>query len=65
MSGRYFHNIKSTLSVPPEKLTSAASGHINGTLYKVFHLLAQSKFVEKFQLQACFNVSDKGHNPLG
>ena len=34
MSGRYFHNIKSTLTVPPAKLTSAASGHVNGTLYK-------------------------------
>ena len=34
MSGRYFHNIKSTLSVPPAKLTGAATGHVNGTLYK-------------------------------
>ena len=46
MSGRYFHNIKSTLSVPPEKLTSAASGHINGTLYKVFHLLLDDQICQ-------------------
>lgn len=34
VSGRYFHNIKSTLNVPPAKLQGAATGHVNGTLYK-------------------------------
>ena len=33
VSGRYFHNIKSDLAVPPPKLQPAASGHINATLY--------------------------------
>lgn len=34
ISGRYFHNIKSKLNVPPEKLQPAASGHVDGTIYK-------------------------------
>ena len=34
VSGRYFHNIKSLLTVPPPKLQPAASGHINSTLYE-------------------------------
>ena len=33
VSGRYFHNIKSDLNVPPAKLQGAATGHINGSLY--------------------------------
>ena len=33
VSGRYFHNIKSDLKVPPAKLQGAATGHVNGTLY--------------------------------
>jgi hypothetical protein len=34
VSGRYFHNIKSQLEVPPALLQPAASGHIDGTLYR-------------------------------
>lgn len=34
VSGRYFHNIKSMLEVPPAKLQGAATGHIDGTLYR-------------------------------
>jgi hypothetical protein len=33
VSGRYFHNIKSPLPVPPIKLQGAATGHIDGSLY--------------------------------
>ena len=33
MSGRYFHNIKSGLAVPPPDLLPAATGHIDGALY--------------------------------
>lgn len=34
VSGRYFHNIKSSLKVPPEKLQPAAVGHINASKYE-------------------------------
>eukprot|EP00040_Diaphanoeca_grandis_P014408 m.73070 g.73070 ORF g.73070 m.73070 type:complete len:581 (-) comp24519_c0_seq1:34-1776(-) len=34
VSGRYFHNIKSDLAVPPQKLQPAASGHVNASLYE-------------------------------
>jgi hypothetical protein len=34
VSGRYFHNIKSLLEVPPAKLQPAATGHVDGTLYR-------------------------------
>eukprot|EP01052_Picozoa_sp_SAG31_P051924 SAG31_NODE_12567_length_932_cov_0.985594_1_plen_167_part_01 len=34
ISGRYFHSIKSKLNVPPEKLQPAATGHVDGTIYK-------------------------------
>jgi hypothetical protein len=34
VSGRYFHNIKSPLPVPPVKLQGAATGHIDGSLYQ-------------------------------
>jgi arylsulfatase A-like enzyme len=34
VSGRYFHNIKSTIAVPPPSLLPAATAHINGSLYK-------------------------------
>ena len=33
VSGRYFHNIKSPLPVPPIKLQPAATGHIDGSVY--------------------------------
>eukprot|EP00937_MAST-01D_sp_MAST-1D-sp2_P000049 g49.t1 len=33
VSGRYFHNIKSSLAVPPPTLQPAASGHIDSSLY--------------------------------
>jgi hypothetical protein len=33
VSGRYFHNIKSSLPVPQKKVHPAASAHVNGTLY--------------------------------
>eukprot|EP00730_Choanoeca_flexa_P004006 TRINITY_DN11568_c0_g1_i4.p1 TRINITY_DN11568_c0_g1~~TRINITY_DN11568_c0_g1_i4.p1 ORF type:complete len:512 (+),score=86.63 TRINITY_DN11568_c0_g1_i4:39-1574(+) len=33
ISGRYFHNIKSDLAVPPMKVNPAASAHINSSLY--------------------------------
>ena len=33
VSGRYFHNIKSDVAVPPPKVLPAASAHVNGTLY--------------------------------
>lgn len=33
VSGRYFHNIKSRLTVPPANLQPAASGHVNASLY--------------------------------
>ena len=33
ISGRYFHNVKSSLAVPPPTLQPAASGHIDGALY--------------------------------
>jgi len=33
VSGRYFHNIKSPLVVPPPILQPAASGHVDGSLY--------------------------------
>lgn len=29
-----FHNIKSNLAVPPQKLQAAASGHVNASLYE-------------------------------
>ena len=34
VSGRYMHNIKSPLPVPPIKLQPAASGHIDGSIYQ-------------------------------
>lgn len=33
MSGRYFHNIKSNVAVPPAKVLGAATAHVNGSLY--------------------------------
>jgi N-acetylglucosamine-6-sulfatase len=33
VSGRYFHNIKSTLAVPPPHLEGAATAHVNSSLY--------------------------------
>eukprot|EP01043_Picozoa_sp_COSAG02_P019838 COSAG02_NODE_966_length_15587_cov_19.602376_12_plen_304_part_00 len=33
VSGRYFHNIKSSLPVPPPVISPAATGHVNATLY--------------------------------
>ena len=33
VSGRYFHNIKSSLPVPQERVHPAATAHVNGTLY--------------------------------
>ena len=33
VSGRYFHNIKSDVPVPPPKVLGAATAHVNGTLY--------------------------------
>jgi len=33
VSGRYFHNIKSTIAVPPPELLPAATAHINSSLY--------------------------------
>jgi hypothetical protein len=33
VSGRYFHNIKSNVAVPPPKVLPAATAHVNGTLY--------------------------------
>eukprot|EP01047_Picozoa_sp_COSAG01_P024548 COSAG01_NODE_1520_length_10029_cov_26.551374_14_plen_461_part_00 len=35
VSGRYYHNIKSTLAVPvPNRIIYAGTEHVNGTLYK-------------------------------
>ena len=34
ISGRYFHNIKSQLNVPPATLQPAANGHIDASLYQ-------------------------------
>ena len=33
ISGRYFHNIKSSVAVPPPAVLPAATAHINGSLY--------------------------------
>ena len=33
ISGRYFHNVKSSLAVPPPTLQPAASAHVDGALY--------------------------------
>ena len=33
ISGRYFHNIKSDVAVPPPVVMPAATGHVNGSLY--------------------------------
>ena len=33
LSGRYFHNIKSDVPVPPSKVLGAATAHVNGSLY--------------------------------
>ena len=33
VSGRYFHNIKSDVPVPPPTVLGAATAHVNGTLY--------------------------------
>lgn len=34
ISGRYFHNIKSSLAVPPTKVHAAANAHVNSSRYE-------------------------------
>ena len=46
ISGRYFHNIKSDVAVPPPVVMPAATGHVNGSLYdnqSVAYLLRSRK----------------------
>lgn len=33
LSGRYFHNIKSSAAVPPHKVMASGAGHVDGKLY--------------------------------
>ena len=62
VSGRYFHNIKSDLAVPPPKLQPAASGHINATLYADdsfgVHLRAKKGYNVGIFGKANFNTYD-------
>ena len=51
VSGRYFHNIKSTLAVPPAKVQPAATGHVNGSVY------TNSTFGAHLRAQRGYNVA--------
>jgi len=62
VSGRYFHNIKSQLEVPPAQLQGAATGHVDGTLYRNesfgVHLRAKKGYQVGIFGKANFNTCD-------
>ncbi len=51
VSGRYFHNIKSSVAVPPPDLLPAATKHVNSTLYE------QQSFGVYLRAQRGYNIA--------